>query len=106
MRSARRLKSGNFAKIDSAVQEVAKQRRISPTTVWKCWSQFDTASYQIQHEKAEFDFLCDMAYETGRETAIGSLRKEHGPDKEFTDEEIDAEAERLAEEWGRLADYI
>jgi hypothetical protein len=27
--------------------------------------------------------LCDMAYETGRETAIESLRKEHGPDKEF-----------------------
>jgi hypothetical protein len=28
------------------------------------------------------------------------------PTKSFTDEEIDAEAERLAEEWGRLADYI
>ena len=47
-----------------------------------------------------------MAYEYGREMAIKSLRKEQGADREFTEDEIAEETERLEEEEARLFDYI
>ena len=66
--------------------------------VEKCYNIHRKALEHYQREKDEHDFLIDEYYETRREAAIESLKEEHG-DREFTDEEIEAEAEELDEAW-------
>jgi hypothetical protein len=95
-------KRERLQKISSAVERVANERHISPRTVWKCWKSFDFLSYEFRREKAEFDYLMDMANETRREAAVNSLKEAHG-DRAFTDEEIEAEAQELdtaLQDWG------
>jgi hypothetical protein len=90
-----------FKKISSAVADVAKDLGLSQKTVWKCWSAFDVLGYELRREKLEHDAMIELAYEARWEAAVESLREEHG-DREFTDEEIEAEAKVLDE---ALRDY-
>jgi hypothetical protein len=87
-------KSKGLSKISLAVHEVAKEKHLSPRTVWTCWKAFDPGKYEWRREEAMHDFLVEMHYETRREAAIESLKEQHG-DRRFTDEEIEEEAQEL-----------
>src|SRR4029079_4613084 len=42
-------------KISSAVEQVAKDLRISPRQVWKCWKRFNVVRCAMRQEKIEHD---------------------------------------------------
>ena len=48
----------------------------------------------MRREKIEHDLMMDIANEARWDAAVESLREQHG-DREFTDEEVEDEAEAL-----------
>jgi hypothetical protein len=93
------LASGRLkpSKLSSVIQDVAAKRRISPTTLWKCWSEFDLCGYELWREEMVDDAARFAADEARWESAIESLKDEWGPGREFTDEEIEAAVKELDE---------
>ena len=49
----------------------------------------------LQAEKVEYDDVLDAAYTARREQAVDSLRARHGDRGQFSDEEVEAEAEEM-----------
>jgi hypothetical protein len=100
-------KSKGLNKIGSAVHEVAKEKNLSPRTIWTCWKAFDPGKYEWRREEAEHDYLMEMANEAAeaaREAAITHLKEEHG-DREFTEEEVSDEIEEQQRAWANFDDY-
>jgi hypothetical protein len=101
-------RSKGWKKIDSAINHVAEEFKLSPSTVWKCWSDFgNPAGYELKLEKLQYDAMIteayDLANEARREAAIESLKETKG-NREFTDEEIETAANELVE-WAPDYDY-
>jgi hypothetical protein len=85
--------------IKRAVADVAKELKCSETTVWAAWAGFDPLSYEWCREKHQHDYELDLAMEFRAEAALESLQREYGNKAEFSDEEIEARAEDLDEDW-------
>jgi hypothetical protein len=101
----RAKKANGWKKIGSAVDHVAQELRCSSKTVWNAWKVFDPVAYELKQEELLFDALLDAANEARWESAIESLKAEHG-EREFTDEEIaDAAYEIDQQDWRDHDDY-
>ena len=85
--------------IKRAVADVAKELKCSETTVWAAWSGFDPLSYEWGREKHQLDAEWDRAMELRAELAPESLQREFGNKAEFSDEEVEARAKELDEDW-------
>jgi hypothetical protein len=60
-------KSKGWKKVGSAIEDVAKQLKCSPRTVYKCWAEFDPAGYELKLEKLKYDAMLDATYEARAE---------------------------------------
>ena len=105
----------NALEIGNRVQQLKWQGVKKPTVVAatefecsvrkveQCYAAHKAALKHYGDEKRQHDYLIDMAYETLRESAIEALKEEHG-EREFSEEEIGAAAEKIEEEWANI-DY-
>ena len=95
-------KSNGYAKIGSAIDHVAKELKCSPRKVWNCWRGFKPAAYEealeMKLQELHFDTMSDSYYETRAESALEWLKETEG-DREFSDEEIEAAAQKLDEDY-------
>ena len=91
-------KRNGWKKISSAISYVAKELKLSERTVWGCWKVFDAFRYEIRREKIELDAMLDDGHTARWEAAVEWLTETEGADRQFTDEEIEAAAERLDED--------
>jgi len=89
----------DFKKVTAAVKHTAELLGCGDRTVWNCWMDLDRL---LQVEKYEYDFLMDAVHDWARKEAVSSLRAEHGPEKEFSVEEIKERKTLLEEEWAEL----
>jgi hypothetical protein len=80
----RTMKSNGWKKIGSAIEHIASEEKCSPRTVWECWKVFDPDAYEYRREKAEFDFMMDVANEARAEAALEWLKENEG-DREFAE---------------------
>ena len=79
-------------------ETVAVEFGCSVRKVQGCWAVYRDFSRELQAEKYRDDYERDMAHEAHRAAAVQSLKDEHG-DRDFSEEEIEAAEQELAEAW-------
>jgi hypothetical protein len=87
--------------LEAAVKQVAEESGYSVSTVWSALRQH--RGWALGYWENEEDQAMQQmagAHEAIREEAIVSLMDEHPDRYEFTDEEVDARAEKLVSDAG------
>jgi len=92
------IKHKRLPKISRAVAEVAKELKCSERKVWACWEKGAYVGlFEAREEEARYEAMAEAAYDQRWNDARDSLVEKHGPERDFTDEEIAAEAKVLDE---------
>ena len=70
-----------WTKLNSAVDEIARKRGITPRTVWNYLTGFDAAAFEHKRKDVRVYNVVDSA-------AVDYLTETEGATRQFTDEEI------------------
>jgi hypothetical protein len=93
-----------WKKVTSAVKRVSEELGCSEKKVWNAWRDFDLLKHEMHHEKASFDAMLNAAHEARLEEAAAWLAENEGA-REFSDEEVEAAAKQLDEQWAEHDGY-
>jgi hypothetical protein len=89
--------------VKKAIAVAATEFKCSISKVEKVYANHKKALANYQREKAQNDYMMDMAYDAARDAAVTHLKEEHG-DREFTDEEVSDEIEAQQQAWADFDD--